>query len=45
MINEEFKKFIIKQIKKTDRYKLKKKEIGKIKTLSFTHLEPLKKSL
>jgi hypothetical protein len=39
MINEEFKKFIIKQIKKTDRYKLKKKEIGKIRSLNFTHLE------
>lgn len=39
MANDEFKKFIIKQIKKTDRYKLKKREIGKIKTLSFTYIE------
>lgn len=29
-MTEDFKKMIIKEIKKTDRYRLKKKEIGKI---------------
>lgn len=35
--SDEFKKFIIKQIKKTDLYKIKKKQIGKITTLNFIH--------
>lgn len=38
-LNDEFKKFMIKQIKKTDRYKLKKKEIGKIRSINLTHMD------
>lgn len=39
MMDEEFRKLIIKYIKKTDRYRLMKKEIGKIKTLQFSFIE------
>ncbi|MCR5479431.1 MAG: hypothetical protein K6F27_06170 [Ruminococcus sp.] len=36
---DSFKKFIVKELRKTDRYKLKKKEIGKISSLTFTYME------
>lgn len=38
-VNENFKKFIIKEIKKTDTYKMNKKEIGKITKLNFMYCE------
>ena len=34
-MTEDFKKMIIKAIKKTDRYRLKKKEIGKITNIQI----------
>ncbi len=34
-----FKKNIAKEIRKTDLYKLKKREIGKIRSLSFTYMD------
>lgn len=39
MFNDDFKKLIIKYIKKTSKYKLMKREIGKIKNLQFAYIE------
>lgn len=39
MMNEEFRKLIVKYIKKTDKYRLMKRKIGKIKTLQFSFIE------
>ena len=36
--SDAFRKMIIKEIMKTDRYKLRKKEIGKIRSLSFVYV-------
>ena len=38
-MNDEFRKMVIKAIKKTDKYRLLKREIGKIKDLQFSYIE------